>query len=372
MNILILSWRDIKNPFSGGAEILTHEISKRLVKKGHRVVCFSSSFKNCSEKEIIDGVEIVRKGNPDARYFFSSVHFKAFLYYIAHFRGKVDVVVDEIHGLPFFTPFYVKEKKIALICEVAGEIWDQNFPFPFNVIGRFIEKAYFLFYRNITFFTISLSTKTDLESFGVKGNNVRILPMGITTSGFFPKHRKEGNTTIIFVGRLVKSKGIEDAIKALAIVKKKFPLFRFWIVGRGNSEYLSRLKKLILKKRLTSNTAFFGFVEENRKFELMSKAHFLLAPSVKEGWGLIVPEAGLVGVPAIGYDVHGIREVIKNNKTGYLAPKSNFVSLAATIEKALRNKKMYNKMSVEVSKLSKTYNWDNTVKAFLNGIKNNI
>jgi len=61
MKILILNWRDIKNPLSGGAEILTHELSKRLVAEGHVVIQFSSRFDGSKEEEVIDGVRIIRK-----------------------------------------------------------------------------------------------------------------------------------------------------------------------------------------------------------------------------------------------------------------------------------------------------------------------
>ena len=55
MNILILSWRDPSHPFSGGAEISTLEHAKTWVKKGHKVVWFSSSFKDSKSDEIIEG-----------------------------------------------------------------------------------------------------------------------------------------------------------------------------------------------------------------------------------------------------------------------------------------------------------------------------
>src|SRR5690348_3815778 len=117
MKIAIFNWRDPKNPASGGAEILTLEIAKGFVKRGDTVLWFASVFKGCKKKEILEGIEIIRKGKPDLRAFKNSVHYKAFNYYSNHLKGNVDLVIDEIHGLPFFTPLYVKEKKIALICE---------------------------------------------------------------------------------------------------------------------------------------------------------------------------------------------------------------------------------------------------------------
>ena len=81
MHILILNWRDIKNPSSGGAELLTHEMAKRWVEQNHQVTLFTSRFKKSKATEIVDGVKIVREGNPDLRSLFSSVHFNAYRYY---------------------------------------------------------------------------------------------------------------------------------------------------------------------------------------------------------------------------------------------------------------------------------------------------
>src|SRR3989344_4172635 len=178
MKILILNWRDIKNPLSGGAEILTHELSKRLVAKGHIITQFSSYFYLAKEEETLDGVRIIREGNPDARTLLNSVQFKAYRRYKKEFEGKVDLVIDEVHGIPFFTPFYVKEKKVALICEVAGDLWDIAVSFPFNILGKIIEKIYPFFYSKVKIITISSSSKKELSEIGFNSSKINIIPMG--------------------------------------------------------------------------------------------------------------------------------------------------------------------------------------------------
>lgn len=71
MRVLILNWRDIKNPLSGGAEVLTHELAKKMVSKGFEVIQISSEFSNSKKEEEIDGVKIFRMGKADIRYLFS-------------------------------------------------------------------------------------------------------------------------------------------------------------------------------------------------------------------------------------------------------------------------------------------------------------
>src|SRR5258706_8835326 len=146
MTILIFNWRDPKNPKAGGAEIVTQEFAKGWIKKGFRVIWFTSSFRGAVKNERLDNVEIVRWGNA------MSVFFMAPFFYFFH-KQEIDIVIDEIHGLPFFTPLFVKKPIIAFIHEVAAEIWDYMYPFPVNVIGKWIEKFYFRLYRKVIFWT---------------------------------------------------------------------------------------------------------------------------------------------------------------------------------------------------------------------------
>lgn len=362
MNILIFNWRDIKNPKSGGAEILTHEMAKIWVKMGHRVTFFSSLFPGSLSLEMIDNVRIVRGGHPDTRFLFYSVHFQAFLYYLKN-SNKFDVVIDEIHGIPFFTPWYVKKKKVVLICEVAGNIWQKMLGPVFGLIGRSVEKFYLKhIYKNATYLTISKSTKEELLKEGATGE-IYVLPMGLT----FPKNvsrkwEKEKDPTLIYVGRLAKSKGIEDAILALKEVSEKLKSIKFWVVGSGEKEYVEFLRKMAGSNGVAGRINFLGFVSEEKKFELMARAHVLVAPSIKEGWGLTIPEAGRVGTPAVGYNVEGLREVILDGKTGYLTRKNNFNELSKGILEMFENKAEYRKLSTAAKKLSLSYNWENTAK----------
>lgn len=372
MNILVLSWRDIKNPKSGGAEILTHEIAKRWTVLGHKVTIFSSIFPNSKKEEVVDGVRFVRAGHPDARFLFSSVHFLAYKFYKKN-PGKFDVVVDEAHGLPFFTPWYVKEKKVVLICEVAGGLWVKMFGPLFGLLGRFTEHIYLRFiYKNIPYFTISNSSQEELVREGVESKNITVLPMGITVPKEIKKTKKEKDPTLIFVGRLSKSKGVEDALGALNQASKKYVKIKLWIVGGGDKDYIKFLEKKAKSLNVSDRITFWGYVSQEKKFELMGKAHILLAPSLKEGWGLIVPEAGFVGTPAIGYDVPGLREVIKNHKTGYLTLSNNTSGLVKSINKILKSKSEYKKLSRAAKKLSLSYNWDNTAKVALKVIKESL
>lgn len=366
MRILILNWRDIKNPSSGGAEILTHEIAKRWVSQGHSVTQFSSTFKGAESAELIDGVKVIRRGHPDARYLFNSVHFKAFWYYVKNFRGKIDVVIDEVHGLPFFTPFFVQEKIVVLICEVAGNLWVKLYGPIFGTIGRIVENCYLRFiYRSLKYLTISDSTRKDLINKGVNRDLITVLPMGITKPEIDKKYKKEKNLTLLYVGRLSKSKGIEDTILGFKTIVSKVPGSTLWIVGRGEDKYTSELKKMIDSLHLLRSVEFFGFVTERKKFELMSRAHILVSASLKEGFGLTIPEAGSVHTPAIVYRTAGLSDIVIDGKSGIICKKNTPQELSHAVLRIWQDKILYGKLSEGAYEESKKYSWNKTSKVAL-------
>lgn len=368
MKILIFNWRDIKNPLSGGAEILTHEMARRWVEWGHQVTQFSAAFPGCEKEEIIDGVRTIRKGAPDILSFSIPVHFWALWFYWTKFRGQFEVVIDEIHGIPFFTPLFVKEKKVALICEVAKEIWHQMFPFPWNLIGRLVEKFYFKVYKRIPFLTISPSTKNDLVTAGILEKNITVLPMGVTLNLPQKLPAKEKNPTLIFIGRLCKMKAVDESIKAFALIIKNYSRAKFWIVGDGEKEYIGYLKRLVRHKKLINQVKFFGFVDEKEKFKLLAKAHVLLHASKREGWGLVVHEANGVGTPVVAYNSPGLRDIVKDGENGLLCEENTPKDMSKKAINLLKDKFLYQKLQKgglgEVGKA----NWDITAKIALAAI----
>src|SRR3954453_6911062 len=117
VRIAMLSWRYLDNPAAGGAELLTHEVLKRLVAAGHDVTCFTASYPGAAPTGEIDGVRIVRRGRQ------WTVHVQAWRW----LRGRIagfDRIVDQINTIPFLTPLYVDEQRRRFyICQLAREYW---------------------------------------------------------------------------------------------------------------------------------------------------------------------------------------------------------------------------------------------------------
>ena len=351
MNILICNWRDPKHPLAGGAEVSLLEHAKYWQKKGAQITWFASSFDKVKKDEIIDGIRIIRRGSH------YTVHLWAFLEYLKGTFHDCEIIIDCFHFLPFFTPLYMRDKKIiALIHEVAKEIWFKNLPWVFAKIGYHLEEYFFMSYKRIPFITVSKSTQEDLEDVGVPKKNITVIHNGVRLPKFGKKAR-DPRPTVLFLGRIAKDKGIEDVVKAYNICYQKNKNIKLVIAGQ--EEKKGFLHGLL--RKFKGNIESLGFVTEKKKYELMQKAWVLLHASIKEGWGLTIIEANCVGTPAIGYNVAGLRDSIQGNKTGLLVDP-NPQALAIAIEKLMNDKDLYKKLCANAKEWSGKFNWEKSGK----------
>src|SRR5258706_3502435 len=303
MNILILNWRDVRHPKSGGAELVTMEHAKGWVKAGHRVTWLTASYPGAKPESAVEGVHFVRRWGA------LSVYLYAPFYVLANAR-LVDIIVDEVHGFPFFSPLFTRKPVVVFIHEVAGEIWDYMFPFPKNVIGKFLEQWYFQLYRHCLFWTDAQSTVSELVERGIPKEQCIAIPCPIIKASNFriQSSKKQLHPTYVFISRVVRMKGVEEIIKAFSFIVRTQKNATLWIVGVGERSYIEELRRMMREYGIEDHVIFFGNVSEGRKFSLLSRAHILLHASVKEGWGLVVLEAASVGTPAVVYNVHGLRD----------------------------------------------------------------
>jgi len=370
--ILFLSWRDIKAPKKGGAEIFTHEMIKRLDKNKFEIVHFSSSFSGGSPEEVIDGIKYIRSGNN------ISVIAKAKKYYYEH-KDSIDYVVDQCNTHRFFTKFWVeKNKRIFFIHQLTREIWNMNTSFPVNIIGKITETPFLKLSKNDPTITVSDSTKNDLINIGFSPKKITVLPEGIDFIPWDPKEflTKEKEPTFIYVGRYSNYKGIDKVVEAFCKIKKLYPKSKLWIVGKKNQEYIDEVLNSIIKKYETKSIfinkyiTYWGFVSEEKKLELMSRSHCLLFPSLREGWGLIVTEAAAVGTPSIGFDSPGIRDALKKGEAGYLCKNNTIADLVKLMQSVIEDKDKYKRMQDAAYKFSLNFHWDNTKNEFIKFIQN--
>jgi len=142
---------------------------------------------------------------------------------------------------------------------------------------------------------------------------------------------------ILFVGELVKRKGVYDVIKVIPIVKEKIKDCIFVFVGNGNIE---KIKGLCRLKGIESNTFFLGEISGCRKISIFLDSDVFILPSYAEGMPITILEAMAAGVPVISTKVGAIPEIIKNGKNGFLIEPGKYNQLAEKIIYLLKNNKL--------------------------------
>ncbi len=361
MRIVWFTWKDQKHPFAGGAEAVDREIAKQLVKDGHELLMISGGFKGGKQEEMLaDGYKVIRVGN----YF--SVYFEAYKYYKKNLQGWADIVIEEINTIPFMTQWYVKEKRILLVYQLCRIVWFYQLFFPLNIIGYLLEPIYLWLLRNNTVLTESESTKKDFLNYGFNAKKIHVFPVSIEIKPLESIEQKKtfNKFTILSLGSIRSMKRTLHQIKAFEIAKQKLPQIQMKIAGTFVGSYGQKCIDYIKKSPYAADIEYLGSISNTEKKELMKKSHLILVTSVKEGWGLIVTEAGSQGTPAIVYNVDGLRDSVVHNKTGLITEENTAQVMANNIISLYNNKKQYQTFQKNTLEHSKKFTHSNSYKTF--------
>ncbi len=359
MKILILSWRCIKNPASGGSEIYFHELAKRWAKWGNEVVWLSPEFPGCKREETCEGIKIIRRGGR------LSIYFWAFWIYLTKLAHDFDAIIDVENGIPFFSSLYADKMKVFLhIQHVHKDVWFEQEKFPISLMGYLLEtKLMPIAYKQNKVITISNSSANDILKYKISKVKPYIVNPGINFLKF-KKFKKNNRPAVLFMNRIKKYKGVQILLDAAQLLKDED--IDFWICGSGDD--LSAMKAYSKKNKL-NKVHFFGRVSEDKKKELMQRAWVFVNPSFKEGWGIVNIEANYFGTPVIGSKVSGIRDSVIDGKTGLLFEYGNYNELAEKIKDLIQDSNLRKKMSLEASNWARDFDWDKKAKEYLKIIK---
>lgn len=345
--------------------MITLSHAKAWVKNGFDVVWFAEKFKDSQPYEIIDGIHVYRIGVEHSIHnFLAPVTYGLFLMhaiwmYWLRFRGVFDLVIDEVHGPIYWITLWAwRSKKLIYVHEVAQNIWDKMLPWPLNIVGKTVERIMYVVYTKVPFLTASLSTRDDLVAFGVPPERITVIPHGIDIPIADKIEKKGKKLQLIFVARLVKMKGVEDAIEVVSTITKRIPDVKLYVVGSGEPDYVSKLRTRVHQLKIEKNIEFTGFIDRAKQIELYRKAHFLIHTSVREGFGLVVLEANSQGTPAIVYDSPGLRDIVVNGVNGYISPLGEPEVLADTIVRLYTEADDYALLQKTSRNQAKLYKWD--------------
>ena len=368
ITILALNWRDIKNPIGGGAEVHAHEMFSRNSEE-FQIVHLAPEFPGCKQEEVIDGVRYIRKGN------IASVIFYAMKYYKKN-KKNIDLVIDQCNAHRFFTKFYVpKKKRIFYTHQLYRELWFVMADPPISFFGYAAETPMLRLNRNDQTITVSESTKQGLLDVGYKDENITIIPNGISfePTPYEQLGGKNETPTFVYAGRYANSKGINCAVEAIGKIKEQGVKARLLLLGRPNKDYTKNVLQPIcqnygLKMGNESgcDIVMCGFVTEEEKLHLLEISHALVLPSTREGWGIVIIEAGVEGTPSIVYNSPGCVDAVDYGKAGYLCENNSVDEIVNHMLNIINDKEQYEQMRKKAYDFSTQFNWKDSSKLFRN------
>jgi len=334
---------------------MTLRLLEGLVRRGWQVEWFSAAYPGAAPDEVRDGIRYVRAGGQ------ASVHFWAYRRYAK--AQPFDVVVDEINTIPFFTPLYFRIPQVALIYQLAREVWLHEAPAPLSWAGYALEPAYMQVYRRTPVATISPSSAQSFERLGLRGPR-SIVPIAVDEPAVERVPAKCDPPAVTVIARIAPSKRIGDALRAARWMADRGWTGTLRIAGSGAGAYAAGLKAEA-ERILPGRVEFLGFVSDERRTSLLQESSALWMTSEREGWGLVVTEANRNGTPAVVYDVPGLRDAVANDVTGYVVSETPEALGAATLRLFARA----NEFAERALAASRHYDWERSVDAFEDAVR---
>ena len=323
MRILLVNWNDRENPHAGGAETHLHEIFGRLARQGHAVDLLTSGWPGAAPEAELDGMRVRRVGG---RHTFALRARAAVRRLLA--ASRYDVVVEDINKLPLFLAGLTDRPFCALVPHLFGATAFREASWPIAAVVWAAERPIPRAYRRAWFHAISESTRDDLVRRGVPAERVEVIYPGVDARWYTPDATvaRADAPTFLYVGRLKRYKGVEIALRALALARASRADLVLEVAGQGDDR--PRLERLAASLGIAAGVRFLGFVSEEEKRWRLRRAWALLFPSPKEGWGISNVEAAACGTPALASDSPGLRESVRDGETGFLVTHGDAHALA--------------------------------------------
>lgn len=361
-------------PYTGGLERYVHNFSYFLAQKGYKVYIITSNTLNAPEKEIFEGISIIR---------LPVIPLLSGRLPVPKFNSSFFKLMNEIKTIP--ADFYIANMRFyftSLLCGIIGKRKHKPVFLIDHITGHqtlnnplldLISECYdhamtFILKKYIfRFYGVSKAVCKWLEHFGIQDaevvyNGIDILSASVSNPDFLDKYQITGEKVIItFAGRLIREKGAEILIQAFqkAFLSNK-DIFLF-IAGTGPIS-----NELILKYGSVKNIIFTGELNQKDMFALLSNTHIVCVPSYfTEGMPTLILEGALHNCAVITTAMGGATEAVIDDSHGIVVPAKDTEALAQAIVKLAENKEYRENMAINLhNHVAKNFDWRNIIDIF--------
>ena len=362
------------HPAAGGAEKHLHRIFEKIVEMGHTVVLFTTTFPGAKEREVVDGIQVIRKGGDLMFQLTVALNLKKL-----DREFNFDVVVEDLNKLPVFAHWFVRKPLLVQMHHLWRKSIFAEAIFPIAFMVWFFERIIPFFYRTQLFVVVSPSTKKELAEIGVDESRISVIYNGSEKPNFPGENlatsaadscesaanpaTSAATPYFIWLSRVHRYKGVWTALEAFEKFSKSHPEVKLYIVGDG--PLLKKLPAWIKSHGLDGKVELTGFVPAARKYELLSSSLALLQTSYKEGWGLTVMEAAQLCKTTIASDVSGLCDSVRDGETGILFPSGDAAACASAMEKIYGDAGLRAALGQNAKRYALTFSWENSARETL-------
>lgn len=364
MRILMLNYEF--PPLGGGGGPAAKTLAKGFISLGYEVDYVTTWFKGLKKYEKVDGINVYRvkvigrKELPTATTI-SMITFPLFAYKISSRlckKHKYEFINTQF-AIPTGPLGVVLSKKFKLkniLSLHGGDICDiskKNSPHKKWYLQTIVK---WVLNNSDVIVAQSSNTKANAIKYYKPNKEIKIIPLPYEPFKFKKTSREKlglekDKVYLISVGRLIKRKGFDLLIKALAEIKNK--KIEALIIGEGpEKDNLIRIAKNL---GVLNKVHFLGYLNEEKKFQHLDNADIYVLSSLHEGFGIVLLEAMQVGLPIIATNNGGQVDFIKEGKNGYLIKFGDEINLMNRINKLEKNKTLKVKFSIFNKKKIKNF-----------------
>ena len=243
-------------------------------------------------------------------------------------REKYDVIWPHWllpQGLAAVCAVKLTRSKVPIICTLHGsDVFALKGPFA-AALKRYVLK------QSDAVVVVSEAMRSAVIRLGVAGDRIRVIPMGVNLAGqFVPPSAPRNPRSILFVGRIVRDKGLDYLLEAFSTVVKKYPDATLSVVGSGQTA--ADAQKYVHRTGLSDRVRFLGAVPNDRLPGIYQSTEIVVFPSVgHEGFGLVIVEALGCECAVIATDFQAVHDILEHKRTGIIVERKNAAALASSI-----------------------------------------
>lgn len=373
MKILMLTW-EYPPRVVGGISKVVYDLSHKMVKEGNEVTVVTyKDGDNVKYYENDKGVEVYRVDNYMIRPnnfidWIMQLNFNMITKAneIINKNGKFDV----IHAHDWLVAYSAKSIKesynIPLISTIHATESGRNSGIHDETQRYINDSEWMLTYESSEVIVNSNYMKNEVQRlFGLPYDKINVIPNGVNLQlfsnvnidyDFRRQYAMDNEKIILYVGRLVYEKGIQNLIAAMPKILDRYHDSKLIICGRGGM--IDELREQVKYLGIENKVYFAGYCDSKKMQKMYKCADVAVFPSTYEPFGIVAIESMLSGTPTIVSDVGGLNEIIEHGVTGMKSYAGNANSIADSVLALLFDPKLCANISQNaIKKVKENYNW---------------